>query len=219
MNNGRRPAKPRSAAKAVKAVKKAKAVKHKAAKRKPLQLEMVAAPASPPKPKAEIHFVPGPIPAPEVRQEGRYVYGIIPSNQPITFGKMGIGGAGEMVYAVTHGDISAVVSRTGVFIFDPTRENALAHEHVIEIVMRTHTIIPMSFGTVFRTDDDIREGVRRIGKIVAEQVALYETLTGRRGAERAVDAAPPGATGETPANNVLELPRRGATEGRRSREA
>jgi 2-aminoadipate transaminase len=68
-------------------------------------------------------------------------------------------------------------------------------------------------------DDDIREGVRRIGKIVAEQVALYETLTGRRGAERAADAPPPGATGETPASNVLELPRRGATEGRRSREA
>ena len=49
-----------------------------------------------------------------------------------------------------------------VFIFDPTRENALAHEHVIETVMRTHTIIPMSFGTVFRTDDDIREVLRSI---------------------------------------------------------
>ena len=70
--------------------------------------------------------------------------------------------AGEMVYAVTHGDISAVVSRTAVFIFDPTRENALAHEHVIETVMKTHTIIPMSFGTVFRTDDDIREVLRSI---------------------------------------------------------
>ncbi len=77
-------------------------------------------------------------------------------------GKMGIGGAGEMVYAVTHGDIAAVVSRTAVFIFDPTRENALAHEHVIETVMKTHTIIPMSFGTVFRTDDDIREVLRSI---------------------------------------------------------
>ncbi len=106
--------------------------------------------------------MPGPIPAPDVRQEGRYVYGIIQSNEPVTFGKMGIGGTGEMVYAVTHGDISAVVSRTGVFIFDPTRENALAHEHVIETVMRTHTIIPMSFGTVFRTDDDIREVLRSI---------------------------------------------------------
>src|SRR5665213_1754964 len=30
-------------------------------------------------------------------------------------------------------------------------------------------------------DEDIREGVRRIGKIVAEQVALYDTLTGHRG--------------------------------------
>jgi 2-aminoadipate transaminase len=26
-------------------------------------------------------------------------------------------------------------------------------------------------------DDDIREGVRRIGKVVREQVALYSTLT------------------------------------------
>ncbi len=42
-----------------------------------------------------------------------------------------------MVYVVTHGDIAAVVSRTPVFIFDPTRENALAHEHVIETVMKT----------------------------------------------------------------------------------
>ncbi|HEY0564491.1 MAG TPA: GvpL/GvpF family gas vesicle protein, partial [Terriglobales bacterium] len=45
---------------------------------------------------------------------------------------------------------------------DPTRENALAHEHVIENVMKTHTIIPMSFGTVFRTDDDIREVLKSI---------------------------------------------------------
>jgi 2-aminoadipate transaminase len=28
------------------------------------------------------------------------------------------------------------------------------------------------------SDDDIREGVRRIGKVVREQVDLYSTLTG-----------------------------------------
>ena len=106
--------------------------------------------------------VPGPVPVPDVHQEGRYVYGIIPLREPMVFGKMGIGGTGEMVYTVTHGDIAAVVSRTTVFIFDPTRENALSHEHVIETVMKTHTIIPMSFGTVFRTDDDIREVLRSI---------------------------------------------------------
>src|SRR6476661_4967831 len=94
--------------------------------------------------------------------EGRYVYGIIAGRDALTFGKMGLGGQGETVYTVNHGDISAVVSRTNVFIFDPTRENALAHEHVIESVMKSHTIIPMSFGTVFRTDDDIKEVLRSI---------------------------------------------------------
>ena len=115
-------------------------------------------------PNAELanEFTPGPIPVPDVRQEGRYVYGIIQSRDPVSFGRMGIGGSGEMVYVVTHGDIGAVVSRTPVFIFDPTRENALAHEHVIETVMKAHTIIPMSFGTVFRTDEDIREVLRSI---------------------------------------------------------
>src|SRR5438105_13823546 len=93
---------------------------------------------------------------------GRYVYGIVETKEHLSFGKIGIGGAGEPVYTVNYLDIAAVVSKTPVAIFDPTRENALAHEHVIETVMKNHTIIPMSFGTVFRTDDDIREVLKGI---------------------------------------------------------
>jgi hypothetical protein len=96
------------------------------------------------------------------RQEGRYVYGVISTREPVQFGKIGIGGLGELVYSVHHGDIAAVVSKTPVFIFDPNRDNALAHEHVIESVMKQFTVIPMSFGTVFRTDDDIREVLKSI---------------------------------------------------------
>ena len=55
-------------------------------------------------------------------------------------------------------------------------------------------------------EDDIREGVRRIGKVVAEQVALYGTLTG---AEPARVPARPAATPEE-ARNVLPLRRRRA---------
>jgi hypothetical protein len=96
------------------------------------------------------------------RQEGRYVYGVISTREPVQFGKIGIGGLGELVYSVHHGDIAAVVSKTPVFIFDPNRDNALAHEHVIESVMKQFTVIPMSFGTVFRTDDDIKEVLKSI---------------------------------------------------------
>ena len=56
-------------------------------------------------------------------------------------------------------------------------------------------------------EDDIREGVRRIGKVVGEQVALYGTLTG---AEPAKARARVAAAGRCPptAPNVLPLRRR-----------
>jgi Gas vesicle synthesis protein GvpL/GvpF len=96
------------------------------------------------------------------QQEGRYVYGVIESRATVAFGKSSIGGVSEGVYTVHYGDIAAVVSCTPVFIFDPTRDNVIAHEHVIESVMKNYTIIPMSFGTVFRTDDDIRQVLKSI---------------------------------------------------------
>jgi len=113
-----------------------------------------------------LHLATGAAPAvvgqPGASPGGRYVYGIIEAGEPITFGRSGLAGSAEQVYTVHYQDIAAIVSRTSVFIFDPTRENALAHEHVIESVMKTNTIIPMSFGTVFRTDDDIREVLKSI---------------------------------------------------------
>ena len=57
-------------------------------------------------------------------------------------------------------DIAAVVSDTPIEVLDSTRENVLAHERVNETVMREHTVIPMSFGTVFKTRDDIIELLR-----------------------------------------------------------
>jgi 2-aminoadipate transaminase len=61
------------------------------------------------------------------------------------------------------------------------------------------------------TEDDIREGVRRIGKVVREQVALYGTLTGAAPA-----AAPPADRGTSPGSmaDVVPLPRRTSDEGR-----
>jgi hypothetical protein len=53
-----------------------------------------------------------------------------------------------------------VVSDTPLEVYDPTRENVLAHERVNETVMRDHTVIPMSFGTVFRTTEDTIELLR-----------------------------------------------------------
>src|SRR5687767_2172281 len=89
--------------------------------------------------------------------EGRYVYCIIKSERPLSFGPLGIGTDPAQVHTVNYRDIAAVVSRTPMVVQDPTRDNVLAHQRVNETVMQQHTVIPMSFGTVFKTDDDIIE--------------------------------------------------------------
>src|SRR5438093_10429447 len=90
--------------------------------------------------------------------EGIYVYCIIESAEPRSFGKIGIGGRGDEVFTVHHQDLAAVVSRSPLLVYDPTRENALTHEHVNEVMIDNNfTPVPMSFGTLFKTEDDTRE--------------------------------------------------------------
>jgi len=94
------------------------------------------------------------------RSEGKYVYCIIRSEEPLSFGPLGLGPEPADVHTIHYRDIAAVVSNTPIVIQDPTRENVLAHQRVNETVMQKHTVIPMSFGTVFKTDDDIMELLR-----------------------------------------------------------
>jgi hypothetical protein len=94
------------------------------------------------------------------RARGKYVYCIIQATEPLRFGHIGLGSDPAEVHTVNYRNIAAVVSDTPIELLDPTRENVLAHERVNETVMRNHTVIPMSFGTVFKTREDIVELLR-----------------------------------------------------------
>jgi len=101
-----------------------------------------------------------PSPRPVDGEPGKYVYCIIQSDQPKSFGHSGIGGRGDDVRTIVHGNLAAVASNTPVVVYDPTRENVMTHERINEAVMKEFTVIPMSFGTVFRTEDDVVEFLR-----------------------------------------------------------
>jgi 2-aminoadipate transaminase len=85
---------------------------------------------------------------------------------------------------------------------------------------RGHNAMRLNFSAV--AEDDIREGVRRIGKVVEEQVALYGTLSGeeRAPAARRERAAAPDAQadlGEPEGARVVPMPTRRPGEGRARR--
>jgi hypothetical protein len=91
---------------------------------------------------------------------GRYVYCIIRAHNLLRFGAIGMDDQWPDVYTINFRDMAAVVSDVQIAPLDSTRENVLAHERVNETVMRDHTVIPMSFGTIFKTRDDILELLR-----------------------------------------------------------
>src|SRR5262245_51613446 len=95
-----------------------------------------------------------------VGARAKYVYCVIKATEPLRFGPIGLGGDPAEVHTVHYKGIAAVASDSPIEVPDATRENVLAHERVNETVMRSHTVIPMSFGTVFKTSDDIVELLR-----------------------------------------------------------
>jgi hypothetical protein len=119
-----------------------------------------AAPASVPPPAATSDSGARRTSSASAPARGKYVYCVVESSAPLRFGPLGIGTEPAEVHSVHYRELAAIVSDTPVEVFDATRENVLAHERVNEAVMREHTVIPMSFGTVFKTREDIVELLR-----------------------------------------------------------
>lgn len=99
-------------------------------------------------------------PSPDEHTRGKYVYCVVRADTPLQFGELGIDVESAEVHSVNFRDIAAVVSDVPMVVPEPTRVNLLAHERVNAAVMREHTVVPMAFGTVFKTREDVQELLR-----------------------------------------------------------
>lgn len=94
-------------------------------------------------------------------EEGKYVYCIIGTDEGRNFGPIGIGGRGDEVSTVCYGDLSAVISNTSMAKYTLSRENLLAHEKVIEKVMKDYTVLPVRFCTIASSAQEVRDLLRK----------------------------------------------------------
>jgi hypothetical protein len=92
-----------------------------------------------------------------MQRDGKYIYCIIASNYDATFGSIGIGGGGELVSTIGFNGLCMVVSDHSLSSFVVNSENMLAHQKVIEEVMKEFSsVIPVRFGTIAATPDEIK---------------------------------------------------------------
>lgn len=101
--------------------------------------------------------------------EGQYIYGIVAGKDEKDLGLKGIGDEQNPVYLVCHKDIGAVVSDSPIIKYPVSRGNTMAHQKVMEEVMKGHALLPVRFGTIGEGVHQIRE------KVLA---ARYDELAG-----------------------------------------
>jgi len=91
---------------------------------------------------------------------GKYIYGIIDSNNETDFNMSGINSS-SLVYTIDHQDLGCVVSNYfGKEFSSMSKEEVvrclLTHQVVVEHVMRGQAVLPVKFGTVSTTSDEVR---------------------------------------------------------------
>lgn len=98
----------------------------------------------------------------EQTKEAKYLYCIVKCGEERSFnGVPAIGSGSDEIHSVVFKDLACVVSDSPDMKYDSTRANMMAHETVIEQVMKEFTVLPVRFGTVTRKDsrspvEDIR---------------------------------------------------------------
>jgi len=97
-----------------------------------------------------------------MQRDGKYIYCIIASDYEINLGPIGIGGRGDLVSTIGFDGLCMVVSDHPLSRFVVNPENILAHQKVIEVIMKEfRSVIPIRFGTIAATPDEIRNLLNR----------------------------------------------------------
>jgi len=97
-----------------------------------------------------------------MQRDGKYIYCIIASEYDGNFGPIGIGGRGDLVTTIAYEGLCMVVSDHPLSRFTVNPENILAHQKVTEAVMKEfNSILPIRFGTIAATPDEIRNLLNR----------------------------------------------------------
>ena len=104
-----------------------------------------------------------------MQEKGKYIYGIIRCSKPKNFlhaiigfvrwskdfGRLGIGRS--RLYQISFNDIAAVVSNSSVTkSLKSSRNDMIAHERVLEAIMKKHTLLPVRFGVIAENAEGVK---------------------------------------------------------------
>ena len=112
-------------------------------------------------------------------EPGKYLYCIIPCQEERTFDAVAIGSEDGVVHTVCHKGLTVVVSDSPVKQYESTRKNMMAHERVVETIMREFTLLPVRFGTVTDSTSTLEDVEKLLSTRFEEFNRLLRDMEGK----------------------------------------
>lgn len=106
-----------------------------------------------------------------------YLYGVCPAPGPhVESLTTTLGGVNQPVQLIEESDLVMVWSalEEDIPTLRASRKNLMAHQKVLEEILKTHTLLPLRFGTIAENEDQVRRLLARNQEAMQQQLQRVE---------------------------------------------
>lgn len=105
---------------------------------------------------------------------GKYLYGIVDGNVEARFSARGL--FNKRPYLISYNSISAIVTDAPMKTYEPDQKGLLSHNRVLDEVIKLHTVLPMRFGTIARSEDQVKKLLQRAYSLLKDRLLKIKDM-------------------------------------------
>jgi len=110
---------------------------------------------------------------------GLYIYGVVRAGGACDFGRIGIGEGATLVRTIECGELAAVCSQSplleyGTLAREKTVRDLVVHQLVIEKVMASCPVLPVKFGTMSASEEEVSAFLQEGSLLLSEQLTRLQ---------------------------------------------
>lgn len=110
-------------------------------------------------------------------ENGIYVFCAIQTDKEEEFGSVELEGESRDVFTIKYKDAAMVAAEVPMKIYHPKKDNLLMHQETVSKVMsKNDTVIPISFGNVFQSKEDVEA---LLGNLYPQFEKLFPAIKGK----------------------------------------
>lgn len=110
----------------------------------------------------------------DIVMKGKYLYGITGGEVQLDFSAKGL--FNKSPYLINYNGISAIVSDAPLKTYEADADALLSHNRVLDEVVKAYTVLPMRFGTIARSEDEVKSLLENAYPLLKERLLKIRNM-------------------------------------------